>query len=257
MREMTYGDILKNYPEQKIDGNLPFGEFKKNIYSQCGEDGVIIEIINRLKNINKFYVEFGAWDGVNLSNTANLRINQKWNGILFEADECKVNSVKLSNLYCEKISSQNINQIFKKYNIPFDFGLLSIDIDGNDSYCWDGLSKEYKPIIVIIEFNPGLPNSCPIRIKENESNVEFGYFGANINCIYNIGVEKGYRFVTITGWNIIFVREEIFHNLNIPEIDKSKIIKIFTNGDGYKEWRSRMEIRTDLWIINDNLFKGN
>jgi len=251
MNYLTYCEILKNFPEQKIGGTIPFNEFKKIFYSQCGEDGVIIELLNRIKNIVNFYVEFGAWDGLNLSNTANLRINNNWKGVLFEADEHKVKSANLSNLYYEKISSNNINLVFEKYNVPFDFGLLSIDIDGNDSYCWESLNEKYKPSIVIIEFNPGLPNSVPIRIKENEGNVEEGYFGSNINLLYDLGISKGYEFVTITGWNIIFVRREIFSLLNIPKIEKNEIIKIHTNGKGYKEWNSRMVNKNDLWVINE------
>lgn len=47
-------------------------EFKKNVYSQNGEDGIINEILNRLDMVdaNNFWcVEFGAWDGRHFSNT--------------------------------------------------------------------------------------------------------------------------------------------------------------------------------------------
>ena len=49
-----------------------FQNFKKNIYSQNGEDGIIEEVINRLdlfKNKNLWCCEFGAWDGMHSSNT--------------------------------------------------------------------------------------------------------------------------------------------------------------------------------------------
>jgi len=211
-----------------------------------------LEIFNRIKIFNKFYIEFGAWDGLILSNTANLRLNKKWDGILFELDICKVNSVKLSNLYCEKISSDNINEIFRKYKVPFDFGLLSIDIDGNDSYCWQSLSDEYKPNIVIIEFNPGLPNKIPIRIKENEADVNRGYFGSNINHLYDLGINKGYEFVTITDWNIIFIRKELFPLLNIPIIIKDKIITDYAKNNGFDFWRNLQMTfgKNDLWVVN-------
>ena len=48
--------------------------FSKKIYSQFGEDGILLEILNRLKNKNldKWCVEFGAKDGISYSNTYNL-----------------------------------------------------------------------------------------------------------------------------------------------------------------------------------------
>jgi hypothetical protein len=42
--------------------------------------------------------------------------------------------------------------------LPEDFDLLSIDVDGNDYWLWEGL-RSYAPKVVIIEFNPTIPNS--------------------------------------------------------------------------------------------------
>ena len=47
-----------------------FEKFKKNYYSQNGEDGIIQELIKLLNiNDNSWCCEFGAWDGKNSSNT--------------------------------------------------------------------------------------------------------------------------------------------------------------------------------------------
>ena len=47
-------------------------KYKKNFYSQSGEDGIINEILKRLdlySRKNKWCCEFGAWDGKQSSNT--------------------------------------------------------------------------------------------------------------------------------------------------------------------------------------------
>jgi hypothetical protein len=64
-------------------------KFKKNIYSQFGEDGILEEIINRLpkESLSHTAVEFGAWDGIHLSNIRNLILNQEFNGIFIEANK--------------------------------------------------------------------------------------------------------------------------------------------------------------------------
>ena len=49
-----------------------FSKFKKNYYSQFGEDGIIEEVLKRM-GINEGWVcEFGAWDGIKSSNTFSL-----------------------------------------------------------------------------------------------------------------------------------------------------------------------------------------
>ena len=57
-------------------------KFEYNVKSQNGEDGVIEEIFNRIGTKNNICVEFGAWDGIQLSNTFNLWNNREWNAVL-------------------------------------------------------------------------------------------------------------------------------------------------------------------------------
>ena len=37
--------------------------FRRNVYSQNGEDGVLDEIFRRLSKNSGWFCEFGAWDG--------------------------------------------------------------------------------------------------------------------------------------------------------------------------------------------------
>ena len=69
-----------------------FSKFKKNYYSQFGEDGIFEEIINRLGNhSDKDCVEFGAWDGIFLSNTYHFIKNHSFKGILIEGNKKNIN----------------------------------------------------------------------------------------------------------------------------------------------------------------------
>jgi hypothetical protein len=62
--------------------NLFYNKFAKDIYSQNGEDGIIEEILNKLEINNGYVCEFGAWDGVHLSNTFNL-VTKGFNAVFF------------------------------------------------------------------------------------------------------------------------------------------------------------------------------
>ena len=67
-------------------------EFKKNVYSQNGEDGIIQEIINRLNLFEKnnlWCCEFGAWDGKHSSNTFALVEKYNFNAVYIESDKHK------------------------------------------------------------------------------------------------------------------------------------------------------------------------
>jgi len=60
-------------------------KYRRNIYSQNGEDGIIEELLKRLNISNGWFVEFGAWDGKQWSNTFNL-LEKGWEGIDVEGN---------------------------------------------------------------------------------------------------------------------------------------------------------------------------
>lgn len=70
-------------------------KYRKNIYSQFGEDGVIQEICLRLEIPIGSFVEFGAWGGKHFSNSYHL-LEQGWNGIYIEGDEKKFDDLILN-----------------------------------------------------------------------------------------------------------------------------------------------------------------
>lgn len=56
--------------------NRWLNEFASNVTSQFGEDGIIEKILEVIGDANRWCVEFGASDGVYLSNTYNLIKNK-------------------------------------------------------------------------------------------------------------------------------------------------------------------------------------
>ena len=228
---------VDQYKNRKLftcaDGSNPenidiFQKYKKNVYSEIGEDGIIEYIYTIIEPKHKYYVEFGAWDGISWSNTANLRINKQWTGLLLEADENKVKKNKDSekiNLQHAFVTKDNINTLFDKYNVPQNFDVLSIDIDSDDLYVWDSL--KYRPTIVIVEINPGIKNDLPLSAIENESKIHGtrgNYFGANLHAFYNLALKKKYKLLTVTYWNAIFIVDEEFDKFGIKEISKEKML---------------------------------
>ena len=199
--------------------NKFYNIFKKNIYSQNGEDGIIIELLKRLDTECRWVCEFGAWDGIHLSNTFNLVENKNCNAVYIEGDKNKYidllktvdkcsNIIPINAFVDYNYNSNSLDNLLKKTDIPIDFDILSIDIDSFDYQVWESLIV-YKPKIVIIEINSSV----------NPTNQEWihtpnKYEGTGFKPMYDLGIKKGYTFVLHTG-NMFFIRSELFDKLNI------------------------------------------
>src|SRR5262245_57235256 len=62
-------------------------DFKSNVYSQTGEDGIIQKALAILPETDKWCVEFGANDGEYFSNSRNLIDKFSYSAVLIEC--CK------------------------------------------------------------------------------------------------------------------------------------------------------------------------
>jgi len=264
-KTITTKELLAQPYIGNVNTSRFLNEFRSSVFSQCGEDGVIQELLKRIGDYNKYYVEFGAWDGLHLSNTANLRENYQWEGLLLEGEASKVmgkeDRVQI-NLQEEFVTTESINPIFEKYNVPDKFGFLSVDIDSADIYVWEALSNKYRPDIVIIEFNPGLPNSFPVRTKLElvelgqrlpefiDGGYNGGYFNANLSAVYDMALLKDYAFVTTIEWNAVFVRSELSARVGCENKTKNKVMEQHGMVEGVHLWRGWVgKNPEDLWLI--------
>ena len=71
------------------DNLNPLSEFAANTYSQYGEDGILAECLRRISKVaelDRWCAEFGAWDGVHLSNTCRLIREDGYSAVLIEGD---------------------------------------------------------------------------------------------------------------------------------------------------------------------------
>jgi hypothetical protein len=196
-----------------------YEQYNYNIYSQNGEDGVIEELLNILNITNGWVCEFGAWDGIYLSNTFNLIKNKSFNAVLIEGDKNKyidllktvedfTNIIPIEAYVDHNNTSNSLDNLLKNTNIPYDFDILSIDVDSYDYQIWKSL-KDYKPKIVIIEINSS------VKVDNKDwIHTPGKYNGTGFKPTYELGLEKGYKFVLHTG-NMFFIRNDLFEKLNI------------------------------------------
>jgi hypothetical protein len=205
-------------------------EYESNTYSQNGEDGVIEECLYRLSqdlNLDKWGVEFGAHNGLLGSNSLRLAREEQYKLIMIEGSkhlfyQMKKN-LKNDNVIClNKVVNFEGNDIFdnmvNNLNLPIDFDLLSIDIDGCDYHVFDSIRK-YKPKIVVIEYNYTIPDEIDfIQAKNLKLN-----HGSSAKSIIALAKAKGYKLVYGNLVNLIFIKDECFAYEKFQEIKLSEI----------------------------------
>ena len=198
-----------------------FDKFKKNIYSQNGEDGVLQELLKKLNlEKNGWCCEFGAWDGKVGSNTFNLVKNFNFKAIYVESNKKKFKDLKKTekeypNIFAinetidrNKDSISSLEKVLERTKIPLNFEVLSIDIDSYDLDVWETLEK-YRPKIVVIEINSSIK---PGIIRRHDSNNQGNSFSATVE----VGKKKGYVLICHTG-NCIFLRNDLINQINFDE----------------------------------------
>jgi hypothetical protein len=192
--------------------------FQKKVLSEWGKDGVIEKIFDVIGTTNKYFVEFGSsGNDSGMGNTAYLR-RRGFNGLLMDGSERPygndVNDRKY-NVNVEFISSSNINNLFKKYNVPNEFDFLSIDIDGQDFHVWNKL-ENYSPRVVSIEMNyhiePGKDKVMPLNDNWIWGGNEMS--GSSIIALKKLGNNKGYSLVATCMSDAIFVRNDLIMDKN-------------------------------------------
>jgi hypothetical protein len=197
-------------------------DFKADVYSQTGEDGIIKKILETLPKRDKWCVEFGAWDGRYLSNTRNLIDNYGYSAVLIEGSKEKFTDLQKNCVENDKVvainqfvgftGEDNLDHILATTQIPKDFDFLSIDIDGNDYHAWSTV-VEYKPKAVCIEFNPTIPTEVHFVQAADPSVTQ----GCSLSALVELGKKKGYELVSVLPFNAFFVRSDYYPLFKISD----------------------------------------
>lgn len=247
--------------DRRNDESRYLDQYRRNVTSQGGEDGVIEAIFERIGVDNKWAVEFGAFDGVKYSNTHNLITNHDWHCVMIEPDPGRFGQlvenlreydrvVALQKLVGIQTGTDTLDKILGETAAPHDLDLMSIDVDGNDWHIWASL-KTYRPRVVIIEINFSIPNDVYFVKK-----CDFGVAkGSSLKAIVALGKLKGYELAFTTPYNAIFVVEEAFPALGIADNSIEAMHQPLANGrvfQGYDTTIMTVGMPKMMWGSNSN-----
>lgn len=265
-----FSKILKQF--EKKDNNLLQPNFLQNvqknsllfyygnIHSQCGQDGILSEIFRRLNIEKGYFLEFGAWDGLYLSNCRFL-YEKGWKGCFIEG-----NLKRSQNIYKYYDNIDVINDMvgFKnsKYTLldeilttnkintkKIDF--ISIDIDGYDLEIFKSIS--FFPKVILIEggfnFTPYLNDSTYLEIEQAAS-TSHG-LQQPITYLFHEYILKGYI-------PVCFLQDTYLIRKDLYDFDKFRISNSSINlyEDAYNfinnEWREKLlKLRSNNIIIKN------
>jgi len=188
------------------------------VCSQNAEDGMIHEIFRRIGVGSQIFVEVGVGDG-HENNTAFL-LSQGWTGFWIDGDDTFrkvfVSRPDLQGDYIKSVVSfvtrENIAGLFSELGVPNEFDFLSLDIDQNTYFAWEGL-KAYRPRVVVVEYNAVVPPYVDWKVRYEPQRVWNGTanFGASLKAFEILGRQFGYELVgcDVIGVNAFFVRKDL------------------------------------------------
>lgn len=201
-------------------------KYAKNVFSQNGEDGIIEQLFKELNISTGVVVEFGAWDGIYLSNVFNLWRTHQFDAILIEGNSSRcadLNSISVKHKNIECVNTfiehdmNHVNSIDNiltrsKFNLSDDtFALMSIDVDSCDCLIFESMNK-FRPKIILIETN----SNYTIDQEYKSSG------GCSILSVSNLAQIKGYQMVCYTG-NAILVRKDLINQLSMVDYSLDKL----------------------------------
>jgi hypothetical protein len=233
---LTLAEIRRRYGSAAE--TLSQAELK--VFSQNGEDGVIAEIFSAIGLTNQFFVEFGGWTGEEC-NTRLLAEVFGWSGVYLERDPVWAEQLaqRYSNnesvrVSCAEVTSKNVNEVFDRAQVPSEFDLLSIDVDGQDYWIWRAL-EGYCPHVVVIEYNSAIPRGSKlVEREERQPSDGLGFLGASLGALDALANRKGYRLVhaEMAGVNLFFVRSDLADPL-LPRPPTGRRPNFYLTGEGH------------------------
>jgi hypothetical protein len=223
-------------------------QFRKNVFSQNGEDGILEALLGAIGPLERVCCEFGAHDGVTFSNTRRL-VMEGWKAIMIEADPTLFRQLQASyaaypGVVCLNervdVAEHRLDRILDRAGLSeltSHLGFLSVDIDGLDSEILEALTLQ--PCVLCIEVNGA---HSPDANKPIPCGVAARNVGQPLAVMARIAARKGYALVCFNS-NAFFVRRDL--------LDKSQI-PVLTPEHAYAEYLAALRQDEREWLYLEN-----
>ena len=226
-------DLIRNIKLDMPDNPMCYGY---QVYSQCDEDGIINNCLERIGNsvdLSNTFIEFGCGNG--LQNNSHYLLLKDFKGCWIDGNSKNIETIRhhLGKLSFKNLLIQHsfvtlgtIKQITDEC-INFlgtqEVDFLSMDLDGNDIYFLKFLADELNPKLICAEYNANFPPpmACAVTYDKEFCWNHDSYYGASLQALAN--TLDNYTLVSCnaSGTNSFFIDkkyDKYFTKYNIEQL---------------------------------------
>lgn len=190
------------------------------VFAQTDEDGIIENILDRLPDHSRTFIEIGCGNG--LENNTHYLLLKNYRGAWVDGSEDSIafiknalGSLRFQNLLIKRsvVGSENIASLIDelcRFVGTKEPGFFSLDIDGNDFDVLAQALKYFRPVTICVEYNAKFPPPLQIAIRYDPNHRWAGddYHGASLQSFCDLLGDYKLVACNLTGVNAFFVRRD-------------------------------------------------
>lgn len=187
-------------------------------YSHANEQQILRSYIDKIipPKYSRTVVDIGAGNGVRWSNSYSL-VADNWTALGVEANSSKFALLKRAYRRfpkakaCHALASpENITDLLTDFGIEREFGVLSLDIDGNDLWVLDAILSRFRPGLIVTEINESVPPPLRFVVKyDPEFQLRHHFFGHSLSALGDLCRLRGYGILELEYNNAFLAPKEL------------------------------------------------
>jgi hypothetical protein len=187
-------------------------------FSHANEQSILAKYIEKLLpgDRPRTVVDIGAGNGVRWSNSYALLL-AGWKALGVEAEPQKF--ALLSKVYGKfpaahasnsLASPENICALLRDFDIEENFGVLCVDIDGNDYWVLDAILTQFRPGLVVTEINENIPPPIRFVVKfDPDFQLRHHFYGYSIAALEDLCQQHNYGILELEYNNAFLAPREL------------------------------------------------
>ncbi|MDA8718825.1 hypothetical protein N9L99_00360 [Aquiluna sp.] len=221
------------------------------------EGHALRDVTKRIECNGGTLVDLAASDGYNYSATGALVASGLWQGVAIEGDPIKF--AKLAFLYRQFplklvrnwITPENFCATLEGNQVPLNFDLLNLDIDGYDlDVLRSMLAGGYRPKVISMEINEKIPPGIYFEVlyhPDYQWNNDH-FYGCSLESAVDVLNKADYTLVELHEQNAIFLEGNLAQTFDFSSLSVSEAYKSGYLGLADREKRFWYNSDVDYWL---------